>query len=170
MKNLIRVALVSACFLFIGSFARAQSKVGYINFDALVAQLPEAKTVKTQIETYQKQFLDQLTIMNTELQAKAKDFQTNGATMTDAVRTSKQAELQDMNKRMQDYQNNARDQVEAKSNELIKPLSDKVKAAVTAVAKEKGYNYVFNTAQVQFIVSPDTDDLTEAVKAKLGLK
>jgi len=170
MKNIVKVALVSLSFLLAGSFAKAQTKIGYLNFDVLVGQLPEAKTVKSQIDIYQKQFIDQLTVMNTELQAKGQDFQKNGAAMTDAVRTAKQTELQDINKRMTDYQNNAQQQVEAKSNELIKPLTDKVKAAVNQVAKEKGYNYVFNTAQVQFIVAPDTDDLTDAVKAKLGLK
>jgi outer membrane protein len=156
--------------LFVGNFAKAQTKIGYINFDVVIGQLPEAKTVKSQMDIYQKQFVDELTTMNATFQTEAKDFQTKSATMTDAVRTSKQTELQDMQKRIQDYENNAQQQVEAKSNELVKPLSDKVRAAVTAVAKEKGYTYVFNSAQVQLIVSPEGDDLMPAVKAKLGLK
>jgi outer membrane protein len=90
--------------------------------------------------------------------------------MTDAVRTAKQSELQDMNKRMQEYQQNAQQQVEAKTNELAKPMIDKARAAIAAVAKEKGYTYVFNSAQVQMLVLPDGDDLMEAVKLKLGLK
>jgi len=170
MKKLFKVALVAVSILFVGNFAKAQSKIGYINFDALVGQMPEAKTIKSQLDIYQKQFVDQLTVMNTELQTKGKEFQSQSATMTDAIRTAKQTELQDIQKRMQDYENNAQQQVEAKTNELSKPLVDKVRAAVTEVAKEKGYNYVFNTAQVQLIVSPEGDDLAVPVKAKLGLK
>jgi len=170
MKKLFKVALVAIGILLVGNFAKAQSKIGYINFDELVGQMPEAKTIKSQLDIYQKQFVDQLTVMNNELQTKGKEFQTQSATMTDAIRTAKQTELQDIQKRMQDYQNNAQQQVEAKTNELSKPLIDKIKAAVTAVAKEKGYNYVFNTAQVQLIVSPESDDLSAPVKAKLGLK
>ncbi|HEY4325722.1 MAG TPA: OmpH family outer membrane protein [Mucilaginibacter sp.] len=170
MKKLFKVALVAVSILFVGNFAKAQTKIAYINFDEVVGQMPEAKTIKTQLDSYQKQFIDQLQVMNNELQTKGKEFQTGSATMTDAIRTAKQTELQDIQKRMQDYQTNAQQQVEAKSNELIKPLSDKVRAAVTAVAKEKGYTYVFNTAQVQLIVSPEGDDLSAPVKLKLGLK
>ncbi len=171
MKKLFKVALVAGCMLFVGSFAKAQTKIGYINFGDLIRQMPEAKTVQTAIESYQKQFIDQLTTMNNTLQTEAKNFQAQSATMTDAVRTSKQAELQDMNKRMQDFQTSAQQQVEAKSNELIKPVSDKCRAAVADVAKEKGYAYVFDSSQgAPLIVSPEGDDLMVPVKAKLGLK
>lgn len=170
MKKLLKVALVAVCFLSVGSFAKAQTKIGYINFEGLVQQMPEFKTVQTQIDTYQKQFIDQLSLMNNELQTKGKEYQAKQATMTDAVRTTKQAELQDIQKRMQDLQTSAQQQVDAKSNELFKPLSDKARAAIEAVAKEKGYTYVINSAQTQLIVSPATDDLMTAVKAKLALK
>ena len=170
MKKLFKVALVAVCMLFAGNFAKAQTKIGYINFDAVVGQMPEFKTVQTAIESYQKQFIDQLTVMNNTLQTEAKNFQAQSATMTDAVKTSKQAELNDMNKRMQDYQTSAQTQVETKSNELIKPLSDKVRAAVAAVAKEKGYAYVLDSGRTSLVVSPESDDLTASVKVKLALK
>ena len=170
MKNLLKVALVAVSMLFVGNFANAQAKIGYINFQALLGQLPEAKTVKSQLDIYSKQFTDQLAAMQNELQAKGQEYQKNSATYTDAIRLTKQTELQDLQKRLQDYNTTAQQKFEEKSNELIKPLSDKEKAAVSAVAKEKGYTYVFDSGQTVFIVAPDADDLTEAVKAKLGLK
>ncbi len=170
MKNLLKVALVAVSMLFVGNFANAQAKIGYINFQALLGQLPEAKTVKSQLDIYSKQFTDQLAAMQNELQAKGQEYQKNSATYTDAIRLTKQTELQDLQKRLQDYNTTAQQKFEEKSNELIKPLSDKEKAAVAAVAKEKGYTYVFDSGQTVFIVAPDGDDLTEAVKAKLGLK
>jgi outer membrane protein len=170
MKKLFKVALVALSMLLVGNFAHAQTKIGYINFQALIGQMPEAKTIKSQIDIYQKQFVDQLTTMNNELQTKGKEFQAQSATMTDAARTVKQTELQDMQKRMQDFENNAQQQVDAKTNELSKPLIDKARGAVTAVAKEKGIAYVLDSSQTQLLVSPEGDDLTAAVKVKLGLK
>jgi outer membrane protein len=170
MKRVFKVALVAVCMLFLGNFAKAQSKIGYINFDEVVRLMPEFKTVQSQMEIYQKQFVDELTAMNNEYQAKGKEYQATQATMTDAIRTAKQAELADIQKRIQDLNTSAQQQVEAKSNDLIKPVTEKVKAAVTDLAKEKGYNYVFNSSQTAFVVMPDGDDLTQAVKAKLGLK
>jgi outer membrane protein len=170
MKKQFKVALVAICMLFMGSFAKAQTKIGYIQFDQVMQLMPELKTIQGQISAYQKTYVDQLTTMNNELNTKGQAYQAKQATMTDAARTSAQSELGDLQKRIQDYQNTAQQQVEAKSQELIKPLSDKVRAAITAVAKEKGYAYVLNSSQTELIVSPATDDLMAAVKLKLGLK
>lgn len=170
MKKLLKVALVAVCMVFAGNIAKAQVKVGYIAFDQLVDQMPETKTIRTQMEAYQKQFIDQLTTMNNELQQKGQAYQAQRATMTDAVRTVKESELNDLQKRMNDYQNNAQQQVTAKTNELSKPLFDKVRAAISQVAKEKGYTYVLNSTQTDLIVSPPGDDLMNDVKAKLGIK
>ena len=171
MKKLFKVAVVAICILFAGNFAKAQVKIGYINFSEVIRDMPEFKTVETQGNAYQKQFVDQLNDMNTAFLAEQKKYQAGFATMTDAQKTAEQGQLQDMQKRMQDFQTDAQQKVEAKSNELIKPLSDKAKAAVNEVAKEKGYTYVFDTSQgAPLIVSPDSDDLMAAVKVKLGLK
>ena len=170
MKKLFKVALVAVGMLFAGNFANAQTKIGHINFNQLIDMMPETKTVTTQMQAYQKTFIDQLTTMNNEYTAKGTEFQKSQATMTDAVRTAKGNELQDMQKRMQDYQNNAQQQVDQKRQELGKPLIDKATAAVNAIAKEKGYAYVLDSSQVSLLVSPDADDLMAAVKLKLGLK
>jgi outer membrane protein len=90
--------------------------------------------------------------------------------MTDAVRTAKQSELQDIQKRMQDYQNDAQQKVDAKKNELSKPLIDKTRAAVNEVAKEKGFDYVLDSSSTTLIVSPAANNMMDAVKAKLGIK
>jgi len=171
MRNTFKVVMIAAVLLFAGKFSHAQAKIGYIDFQTLIGQMPEAKTIKPQIDAYQKQFVDQLTTMNNELQTKGKELQSQSKTMTDAVRATKQTELQDLQKRMQDYQTNAQQQVEAKSNELIKPLSDKARAAINSVAKEKGIAYVLDSSQGSpLLVSNEGTDLMVPVKAKLGIK
>jgi outer membrane protein len=170
MKKLLKVALVAVCIVFAGNLAKAQTKIGYINMDQLVDQMPETKVAMTNITAYNKQFIDQLTTMNNELQSKGQAYQAQRATMTDAIRTAKEAELADLQKRFQDYQNTAQQQVDAKKNELGKPIIDKARAAVTQVAKEKGYTLVINSSNTDLIVAPPGDDLISAAKVKLGLK
>jgi len=108
--------------------------------------------------------------MSNEYQAKGQKYEQTQATMTDAARTAAQSELQDMQTRITGYRDNAQKQIEAKSNELLKPLTDKVRAAITAVAAAKGYAYVLDSSQIELIVSPAGDDLMVPVKAKLGLQ
>ena len=170
MKKLLKVALVAVCIVFAGSIAKAQTKIGYIAIDQVVDQMPETKAAITTITAYNKQFIDQLTTMNNELQSKGQAYQAQRATMTDAIRTAKEGELTDMQKRFQDYQNTAQQQVDAKKNELGKPIIEKVRGIVAQVAKEKGYTYVINSSQTDLVVSPTGDDLMAEVKAKLGIK
>lgn len=170
MKKLFKVALVAGCLFFAGNIAEAQSKIGHINFNQLIDQMPETKVVQKQIQDYSKTFSDQLTTMQTELTTNAQGYDAKRASMTDAARTAKEAELQDMNKRLQDFNTKAQQQVSEKTNQLSKPLLDKVRGAVQQVAKEKGYSYVFDTAQTELLVSPDADNLMASVKTKLGLK
>ncbi|MGI4898414.1 MAG: OmpH family outer membrane protein, partial [Janthinobacterium lividum] len=100
----------------------------------------------------------------------AQSYDAKRASMTEAARTAKESELQDMNKRLQDYNTTARQKVDEKTKSLSDPLFAKLRAAIQAVAKEKGYNYVLDTSQTELLVSPDADNLLAAVKAKLGLK
>ncbi|MGZ3753409.1 MAG: OmpH family outer membrane protein [Mucilaginibacter sp.] len=170
MKKLLKVALVAVCIVFAGNIAKAQVKIGYINFNVLIDQMPETKVIKKQIDDYQKQFIDQLTSMNNEYATKGQAYQAQRATMTDAVRSVKESELSDIQKRMTDFQTSAQQQVSNKTNELSKPLIDKARAAVALVAKEKGYTYVIDSYSTDLIVSPPGDDLMADVKAKLGIK
>jgi|SRR3569833_1893803 len=169
MKRLLIILLLTG-MVFAGNAVNAQSKIGYINLSQLVQLMPETKVIQSNVNEYSKQFLDVLTGMNNDFKAKAADYEKNRATMSDAARTATEAELSDMQKRLQDYSNSSQQKVEARSAELAKPLFEKMRAAVAQVAKEKGYNYVINTAQTDLIVSPPGDDLTAGVKAKLGIK
>lgn len=170
MKKLLKVVLVAGCILLAGNFAKAQTKLGYINFNAVIDQMPETKTLQKSVQDYQQTFITQLQTMQAELTTKGQAYDKDRATMSDAVKSVKETELQDLNKRMQDYQQTAQQKVGEKSNELARPLIDKVKAAVAAVAKEKGYTFVLDITQQEPIYSLPADDLLLAVKLKLGLK
>jgi outer membrane protein len=170
MKKLFKVVLVAGFIFFTGNLASAQTKIAYVDFNGLIDQMPDTKVISKNLQDYQKSFMDVLTGMQTELQTKDADYQAKRASMTDAVRQQKESELVDIQKRMQDYQQKASQQVEAKRNELGKPLFDKVKAVISAVAKEKGYSYVLDSSQTNLLVSPPADDLMASVKLKLGLK
>lgn len=150
--------------------AFAQGRVGYVAFNEVVQLMPETKTIQLQMDTYSKQWTEQLETINNDYTKKLKEYQAGEKNMTDAIRTTKQTELQGIQKRFTDLNTQAQQAVEAKSAELTKPLIDKVHVAVKAVAKEKGYTYVINSSETELLVFPDADNIMAAVKAKLGLK
>lgn len=171
IKQFLKAIIASILLLFAVRISQAQSKIGYLNFQSLLGQMPDATLVRSQIDAYQKQFADQLAVMNTDLQTKNSAFYAEITRVNDAVRASRLAELQDLQKRLQDYQASAQSKVEVKSNELVGSVADKARTLIRAVAKEKGYSYVFDTSSGPVLaVSPAGDDLMEAMKTKLKVK
>ena len=63
-------------------------------------------------------------------------------------------------------------QIMEKRNTLLQPIFDKVNGAIKDVAKENGYNYIFDrNAQngSTILYADETQDVTALVKSKLGL-
>jgi outer membrane protein len=170
LGRLLKITVIVSLITLGGNVANAQAKIAYIDFQELMKQMPETKNLQEQINAYSKQFMDQLTAMNTEYQQKGKDYVAQKSTMSDAIRTAKETELADLQRRMESYSNDAQQKVETKTNELAKPLFEKMRETVKQAAQQKGYTYVINTAQVELIVSPPGDNLMNDVKAKLGIK
>lgn len=169
MKKFVIIAFVAVTGLFSVN-AMAQSKVAHINAQALVGSMPEAKKAETDLQTYAQSLEAEGKTMVDEYTKKVKEFDEKAASMTDNMKEIKGREIQDAQKRIQDYRERAESQVQQKQQELLKPIYDKARKAIEDVAKEKGYGYVIDSSAGLLLVSPSGDDLLPAVKAKLGIK
>ncbi len=150
--------------------AQAQQKIGYINSEELIMSMPEAKKADAEISSYAKTFQDQLTTMQKELETKYKAYEAGVKTMTEAMKDVKEKELNDLNNRIQSTQQTAEEKIGNKRQELLKPITEKADNAIQAVAKEKGYSYIFDASAGGIIFALPTDNILEDVKKKLGIK
>lgn len=169
MKKYVIIAFVAVTGLFSVN-AMAQSKVAHINAQALVGSMPEAKKAETDLQTFAQSLEGEGKTMVDEYTKKMKEFDEKAASMTDNMKEIKGREIQDSQKRIQDYREQAEQKVQQKQQELLKPIYDKARKAIEDVAKEKGYGYVIDSSAGLLLVSPAADDLLPAVKAKLGIK
>ena len=151
------------------SFAQAQ-KFGYVNSQELLSSMPEIAKAENDMKVFAKQYQDQLESMEKEGQKKVQEYQAGEKTMTDAVKTVKQKELQDLQARIESYQQTAQEKVGKKKEELYKPILEKADKAIKDVAKEKGYAYVFDTGNGSILYANETDNILPLVKTKLGIK
>ena len=153
------------------SFAQATAqKLGYVNSQELLSAMPEIAKAETDLKTFSKQYSDQMESMEKEGQKKVQEYQAGEKTMTDAVKTVKQKELQDLQARIESFQQTANEKVSKKKEEIYKPILEKADKAIKDVAKEKGYAYVFDTGNGSILYANDGDNILPLVKAKLGIK
>ena len=97
--------------LVLPMIANAQ-KFGHINTQELFVQMPEVAQVKLKMDTIQSQYESQFTMMYEELQKKVQDYQTQEATMADAIKQIRQQELQEMQQRIQLFNQTAEQDVQ----------------------------------------------------------
>ncbi len=168
MKNTFKLIVVVAITM-ISSFTANAQKIAHINLDSLISLMPESKVAQQSVQEYSKQLEQQVIAMQTELQSKYESYQKESANMAPIVKESKEKELNDLNQRISDFQQQAQQDYQKKSAELSKPVYDKAKKAIDQVAKDAGYKYVLDTSTGLVLYNEATDDIIAQVIKKLGI-
>ncbi len=165
------ILLFAAMLAFSASaFAQKTIKLGHINSSELMQIMPGKDSAQAAFEAEVKVLEGELKAMQEELEKKYTDYQERKAQLSDLLRTTKEQELSDLQQRIQVYQQNAQKKLQEKEAELLQPIIDKAKQAISAVAKENGYTYIFDTSAGTLLYQQDSDDILSLVKKKLGLK
>lgn len=168
-KNLLFI-LVMLSGLMIASVSQAQNKFGHINFAQLYSMMPGMDSVQIKFEEYNKGIQEAYDAMQAELQTKYVNYQEQlEKGMSDIVRQTKEAELADLQQRIQTFEITASEELQNKELELTTPIIEEAKKAVEEVAKENGYTYIFNSTEGLLLYAEPSDDIMELVKAKLNI-
>lgn len=168
MKRIIGIA---ALVIFVASAAQSQNlKFGHIDSDELIQALPEFDSANAQLETFRQELINTLELMSVELNNKSDAYNKESKNLTDLVRQTKEQELVDLNRRIQDFQTNAQEQLQNKQIELFQPIYTKVEKAIRDVGKENGFIYIFNVGTLLYFDESKSVDVLPMAKTKLGLK
>ncbi|WP_031301605.1 OmpH family outer membrane protein [Sphingobacterium paucimobilis] len=177
MKNLVKGAIL-AVGLFAGvQVASAQQKIGHIDADQVFQATAEFKTAQEQLKVLGDAKQKELEGMYAELQKKEKEANDLMLNQSEANKAETQTKLQtigqefqQMQTRVQEVQKVAQEDLGKKQQELMAPIQTKLMNAISTVAKEKGYAYIFDIGSGAALYYQGGEDVTEAVKAKLGVK
>jgi len=171
MKRLAKITVFVICILgVITVSAQSKIKLGYVNSDSLMLVMPGVDSANALLQSEYKTYQSQLSAMQTELNTKYQDYQTNLSTMSDLIKQTKMAELQDLNTRIESFTAKADTAFQKKKLELFKPLQKKAVSAIEEVAKENGYTYIFDSAIGTFLYKNESDNVMALVKKKLNIK
>lgn len=168
MKQLKTFLLATVLCIASVSLSQAQSKVAHINTQELIQAMPEMKAAQTQLETLGKTYQTDMQASITEYQNKVKQYEAEAGTKTDEENAKRGQELQEKQMRIQEFQSNAQKDMQKKEMDLLKPITEKAKAAILKVARAQGFDYVLDSAQGATILA-DGKNLLDDVKKELGI-
>ncbi|REC49763.1 OmpH family outer membrane protein [Chryseobacterium pennipullorum] len=176
--NLIKVLFITAGLTLSANAVNAQQKIGNVNTDDIFASLAEVKTITSTIDNLTKTRQGEVEKLIGEYQTKLKAAQEKEKTLNETNKEAvtkdlmaAQTDLEAIGKKIEAARAQAAKDISAKQTELFTPLQQKIHGAISAVAKEKGINYVFDTASQganNLIYTDGSEDITSAVKTKLG--
>lgn len=170
MKKLVLIGIVLLSVAGFSNVASAQGKIGYINTEELMAAMPETEKANKDLTEYQGLLQDQNNNMLKELGEKDSLFVKDSARLSEAQKTFRRNELIKLYQDVQNFSQNAQDQLQQRSQQLMVPIRNKAMDAIKAVAKENGYTYVIDNASGTLLIAPPGDDILALVKKKLGIK
>jgi len=169
MKQFKTLLFAAALFIGATSFTQAQSKIAHINTQDLIQAMPEMATAQAEMEKLGKTYEADIKAMATEYQNKMKQYEAEAPTKTDEENQKRLVEVQTMQQNIQQYQGQAQQEMQKKEVDLLKPITEKAKAAILKVARAQGYEYVLDSTQGGGVIMADGNNLLDAVKKEMGI-
>lgn len=167
MKKIIYA--IALMLLPVLAFAQAPQKIAIVDVQTIFADMPDTKAMQKELEALQKKYEESIEAMKQELQKKYEDFVQNQEGMLETIKVRKQQEIQEIDKRVQDLYVVAQEDLQKKQQQLVAPIQQKIKDAISKVGAENSFAYVLD-AQMMHYVGASAINATPLVRAKLGLK
>ena len=164
-----KIALI---LLLIAPMSLFAQKFGHIRTQEILTIMPEYTKAQTDIQTMQQQYDEEMKRISDEINKKFAAYQQEQANLPKNIQERRQKELQEMNERGIQMQQDAQQELQKSWLQMMEPIAKKIDDAIKAVGQEGGYVYIFdlNATQIPFVNESMSTDVTTAVKTKLGLQ
>lgn len=163
--------LLSLFVLFFSSFTSAQPKIGYVDSDTIMKQLPDYQDTQKKLDAIIKEWQEELSKLEKNWKDKYDDYDKRKLVLSEQKRVEIEKELVDLENQVSKYRQDkfgVRGELFQKQEELMKPLNNRVFTAIQEVAKENDYDFIFDrSGDIIFLFAKEEYDVTRLVLEKL---
>jgi outer membrane protein len=153
--------------------AQAQQKIGYIDSEYILNKLPEYATVQQKLDRLEQQWRSDIDDARARVDTLQEEFQARELLYTEEERTAKREAIQEARGRVQELRQRyfgPDGELYSRQKELMRPIQERVLAAVEEVATAEGYDYVFDkSGDFLFMFARDQYDVSDAVLREMGV-
>ena len=166
MKQFKTFVIAAVLTMGMVQMANAQ-KVAHINFEEVVANMPETLKLQADLEKLGKTYGEEITNAQKALKAKIDKYTAEEISKTAAQNEERIKEVQEDQGKIQQLQQVAQQELQQKEKAALDPIIKKAQEAIKAVAKEKSIVYVLDA---KALIVLEGEDLLPAVKTSLGIQ
>ncbi len=164
-KIILAVALMLPAF----AFAQSTVKIGVVDTNTLLQAMPETSAAQTKLADVSKKYEETYNKLIEEYKRLAEEFQSMKEDTPAAIKEKNARDLADKQTRIQQFEQQAQEDLGKQQNELMAPIMQKVKSAIEAIGAEGKFTVISEKPAFIYIGS-DAVDITNDVKNRLGLK
>lgn len=168
MKKVFKLSLLMLAMLTMAPKIDAQQIV-YVNSAAILSEMPEVSEMRSNLEAFQTQLQrkgQQLVEAYQQQENDAIQKEERGE-LSPAEKERILADLQAKQQEILAFEQEMQQKLLEKEQELLQPILNRVNDAITAVADENGYTYIFDLSSGAILYADETADVSNQVKAKL---
>jgi len=150
-RNLMGVVCLGMVLLF-GGTAMAQ-KAAFIDSERIQAEYKEWAKAQEQFNTEFQAWEQEATVMETDLKQLMDEYDKQKLILSADKKTEREAAISAKEQALASFTREISGpggKAERRMNELVKPLYEKITAAIERVAIEQNYDFVFNSAGLAY--------------------
>ncbi|HPO54899.1 MAG: OmpH family outer membrane protein [Ignavibacteriales bacterium] len=164
--------ILTLVFLTTASFAQTSLKIGYVDSEVILKQLPEAIKAQGELDALINKWNDQIDSMGMALQTAYADYQKQMNTMPEAKKQEAQQKLVAQQQIVEEFRRSkfaqGTGEIYKKQEELLKPVKDKIFATIEIIAKEESMQFVFDkSGDIILLYADSAFDITYKVLDRL---
>ena len=162
-SRILSILLLSAFSVCSGTLL-AETKIGFVDTAKLMESAPQAKSAQSKIE---KEFAPReksLVALQRQIKTKEDKLSRDGAVMSESERSKLESDIRSKRRDMKRSQEEFRDDLNIRRNEVLAKLQKDMYEAVVALAKEQKFDLIMSQGVVY---SSDKVDITASVLKKL---
>jgi outer membrane protein len=166
------IVLIVASLPLLGE---AQSRIAFVDGTKLLKKMPETADVESRLQQLIDTWNREANDMQTELDRKKSEYDRKKLIMTDAERSAVETDVAELKKRLDTYRQGkygTNGELFTQQATLMKPIYDKFLKAISEVATEEKFDYIFDRGDKShsMLFGNAKFDLSNAVAKKLGLE
>ena len=169
-----RTIILTFLTIFLSSsslFPQGVLKIGHVNIAELIGAMPENDSARIKLQKETEDLNKVLEDMQVAYNNMLDKYSKESANLSEAVKKTKESEIIDQQKRINEFRTNANNQIERRNQELFNPIYVKLNSAIEKVANSKDLTYVLDMSKgsVAF-ASKNSLDLNPLIMTELGIK
>lgn len=156
-----------------GVQAHAQQKIGYVDSQRIMEQLPEYATVQQKLEKLETQWRDEIQKKREQVQQLQEEYRAWELLYTEEERAKKRKAIDRAQREVEQLRQKyfgPEGRLYTQQKELMRPIQERVLNAAEEVATTEGYDFVLDKAgKVLFMYAREEHNLTQSVLQELGI-